>query len=108
MKQPKGKIDVQIAEQFLSDHVDSFEKKDQANERGLCGHVDTSSRGVKEWAWDPYNPGGAGQGSRQRNGSQDDFCGACWASLRGGLSGRALPGAPSRVHVATAAITRHE
>jgi Phospholipase B len=62
MKQAKGKIDVQTAEQFLSDHVDSFEKKDQANERGLCGHVDTSPRGVKEWAWDPYNPGGAVQG----------------------------------------------
>ncbi|HTT19073.1 MAG TPA: C45 family peptidase [Candidatus Sulfotelmatobacter sp.] len=62
MKQAKGKIDVQMAEQFLSDHVDSFEKKEQANERGLCGHVDTSPRGVKEWEWGPYNPGGAVQG----------------------------------------------
>ena len=62
MQQAKGKIDVAMAEQFLSDHFDSFEKKDQPNERGLCGHVDTSSRGVKEWAWDAYNPGGAVQG----------------------------------------------
>ncbi len=62
MKQAKGKIDVQMAEAFLSDHVDSFEKKDQPNERGLCGHVDASSRGIKEWAWDAYNPGGAVQG----------------------------------------------
>lgn len=62
MKQAKGKIDVSMAEQFLSDHVDTYEKKDQANERGLCGHVDTSARGVKEWSWDPYNPGGAVQG----------------------------------------------
>ena len=62
MKQEKGKIDVAMAQQFLSDHFDSFEKKDQPNERGLCGHVDTSSRGVKEWAWDVYNPGGAVQG----------------------------------------------
>jgi hypothetical protein len=51
-----------MAEQFLSDHVDSFEKKEQPNERGLCGHVDTSPRGVKEWGWDAYNPGGAVQG----------------------------------------------
>ena len=51
-----------MAEQFLSDHVDSFEKKEQANERALCGHVDASSRGVKEWGWDAYNPGGAVQG----------------------------------------------
>ena len=62
MKQAKGKVDVNMAEQFLSDHFDSFEKKEQANERGLCGHVDVSSRGVKEWGWDPYNPGGAVQG----------------------------------------------
>jgi len=62
MKEAKGKIDVHMAEAFLSDHVDSFEKKEQANERGLCGHVDTSSRGIKEWGWDAYNPGGAVQG----------------------------------------------
>jgi hypothetical protein len=53
--------------------VDSFEKavsnmaasnvgKAQPNERSLCGHVDASARGVKEWGWDSYNPGGAVQG----------------------------------------------
>ena len=62
MKQAKGKIDVTMAEQFLSDHGDSFEKKEQANERALCGHVDVSPRGVKEWGWDAYDPGGAVQG----------------------------------------------
>ena len=68
MKQAKGKVDVEMAEQFLSDHVDSFEKaassveKPQPNERTLCGHVDASARGVKEWEWSPYNPGGAVQG----------------------------------------------
>jgi hypothetical protein len=62
MRRSKGKIDVAMAEQFLSDHFDTIEKKDELNERGLCGHVDASSRGVKEWAWDAYNPGGAVQG----------------------------------------------
>jgi hypothetical protein len=67
MKDAKGKIDVEIAEQFLSDHVDSFEKaraseKVLPNERSLCGHVDASPRGVKEWGWEAYNPGGAVQG----------------------------------------------
>ena len=67
MKQSKGKVDVTMAEQFLSDHVDSFEKnasttEKQPNERALCGHVDNSSRGIKEWGWDAYNPGGAVQG----------------------------------------------
>lgn len=62
MKDRKGRIDVGMAEQFLADHFDSFEKKDEPNERGLCGHGDSSSRGVKEWAWEPYYPGGAVQG----------------------------------------------
>jgi len=62
MQQSRGKIDVTMAEQFLSDHGDSFEKKEQANERALCGHVDASPRGVKQWGWDAYNPGGAVQG----------------------------------------------
>jgi hypothetical protein len=62
MQQWKGRIDVQLAEQFLADHVDSFEKSARPNERALCGHVDNSSRGVKEWGWDAYNPGGAVQG----------------------------------------------
>ncbi|HVN18556.1 MAG TPA: C45 family peptidase [Dongiaceae bacterium] len=67
MKQEKGNIDVQMAEQFLADHVDVTERTrgvstDQPNERALCGHVDNSPRGVKEWAWDAYDPGGAVQG----------------------------------------------
>src|SRR5580700_4930812 len=51
----KGTIDVEMAEGFLADHFDSFEKtsshadKVQPNERSLCGHVDASPRGVKEW-----------------------------------------------------------
>ena len=66
-----GKIDVEMAEKFLSDHNDASETEKvvtgsnmfpKPNERSLCGHVDASARGVKEWAWDPYNPGGAVQG----------------------------------------------
>jgi hypothetical protein len=62
VEQAKGTIDVEMAEAFLADHVDSFEKKTQADERSLCGHGDASSRGVKEWEWNAYNPGGAVQG----------------------------------------------
>lgn len=64
----KGQIDIELAEQFLSDHVDRYarttldKKAGQPNERSLCGHVDRSPRGVKEWAWDAYYPGGAVQG----------------------------------------------
>jgi hypothetical protein len=61
LNQNKGKIDVALAQQMLGDHVDSFQKKDEANERVLCGHVDASPRGVSIWAWTPFYPGGAVQ-----------------------------------------------
>jgi hypothetical protein len=62
MQESKGKIDVEMAERFLSDHHDSFDNKEQPNERTLCGHVDASPRGVKQWDMNPYDPGGAVQG----------------------------------------------
>lgn len=62
VQRAKGTIDVQMAENFLADHFDSFEKKEQADERSLCGHVDNSPRGVKEWGREAYSPEGAVQG----------------------------------------------
>src|SRR6202162_6386039 len=62
VQRAKGTIDVEMAEAFLADHFDSFEKnsshveKVQPNERSLCGHVDASPRGVKQGGWDAYNP----------------------------------------------------
>src|SRR5208337_4637650 len=58
----KGKIDVTLAQQMLGDHTDSLQKKEEANERTLCGHVDASPRGVAVWSWNPSYPGGAVQG----------------------------------------------
>ncbi len=55
----KGQIDVEMAEKFLSDHVDSYTQKVDADERSLCGHVDRSPRGVPEWDEGPYAPHGA-------------------------------------------------
>jgi hypothetical protein len=62
VQRAKGTIDVEMAQDFLADHFDSFEKKEQPNERSLCGHVDASPRGAKQWGWDAHNPGGAVQG----------------------------------------------
>jgi hypothetical protein len=61
LNENKGRIDVSLAQQMLSDHVDSFEKRVEANERALCGHVDRSARGVSLWGWGPSYPGGAVQ-----------------------------------------------
>jgi hypothetical protein len=64
----KGRIDVEMAKAFLSDHEDAFEGKPGPNERTLCGHTDVSPRGVKEWEWGPYYPGGAVQGKAMDSG----------------------------------------
>src|SRR4029077_18297859 len=42
VQKAKRRNHAEMAEQFLSDHVDSLEKKEQADERSLCGHVDAS------------------------------------------------------------------
>jgi hypothetical protein len=59
MSEAKGRIDVAMAEKFMADHDDSFTGKNGADERSLCGHVDTVKKGVPEWDWGPYYPGGA-------------------------------------------------
>jgi hypothetical protein len=60
MAEYKGKIDVAAAQRFLADHYDTIEKKEEANERTLCGHVDLSPRGLPPWE-PPYGPAGAVQ-----------------------------------------------
>jgi hypothetical protein len=60
MAQYKGKIDVAAAQRFLADHYDTVEKKEDADERTLCGHVDLSSRGSPPWQ-PPYGAAGAVQ-----------------------------------------------
>lgn len=62
MQANKGKIDVPMAEQFLADHHDTFLNRKRADQRSLCGHVDTAKEGVAIWNWGPYFPGGAVQG----------------------------------------------
>lgn len=60
MAENKGKIDVQMAEQFLADHKDSVTGKTEASERTLCGHVESSPRGMGDWQR-PYGTAGAVQ-----------------------------------------------
>ena len=60
LEQSKGKIDLKLAQRFMGDDVDSFEKKSQPNERTLCGRIDLSPRGSAGWQ-PPYGPSGAVQ-----------------------------------------------
>jgi hypothetical protein len=55
----KGQIDVNLAEEFLADHEDSYTGKVTANARALCGHIDADSQGVPEWGDAPFYPDGA-------------------------------------------------
>jgi hypothetical protein len=60
MEQNKGKIDVASAEKFLGDHSDVFAGKVDYNERTLCGHIESSPRGMGTWQ-PPFAPAGAVQ-----------------------------------------------
>jgi hypothetical protein len=62
MAQSKGKIDVDMAQRFMADHYDSYEKKEHPNARSLCGHGEVMVGRDSQFEWDPYHPGGAVQG----------------------------------------------
>ena len=59
--QHKSAIDSDLVKQMESDPYDSFEKKQGPNERSLCGLVDRSPRGIPEWDWGKFFPGGTVQ-----------------------------------------------
>jgi len=61
MAQYKGKIDIDVAKAFEADKYDVIEKRDGPTERSLCGAVEQSPRGIPEWDWAPYYPGGTVQ-----------------------------------------------
>jgi hypothetical protein len=54
-----GKLDTALAEAYLSDHYDSYEKKVDIGKRSLCGHEEFSAEGEPVWANPPYSPSGA-------------------------------------------------
>lgn len=60
MEQNKGRIDAAMAEKFMGDHYDTFEQRESASERTLCGHVELSARGMGDWQA-PHGPAGAVQ-----------------------------------------------
>jgi hypothetical protein len=60
MAENRGKIDVAAAQRFLADHYDTFENKEDADERTLDGHIDLSPRGDGDWQ-PPFGMAGAVQ-----------------------------------------------
>jgi hypothetical protein len=60
MAKNQGTIDVAAAQGFLGDHYDTFEKKEDPDERTLDGHIDLSPRGSGDWQ-PPFGMAGAVQ-----------------------------------------------
>ena len=54
-----GHIDTTVAEQYLSNHYDSFDRRDNPGTRSLCGHMDTSKDAETAWDLAPFAPLGA-------------------------------------------------
>jgi len=61
MAQNKGKIDVEIGKQMEADAYDVIDHRQGPNDRTLCGVVDGVERGIPEWDWGKYFPGGTVQ-----------------------------------------------
>ncbi len=59
VQQHLGQLDTALAEQYLSDHYDSYEHKVVAARRSLCGHEDASKDPEPAWDSPPYSPSGA-------------------------------------------------
>jgi hypothetical protein len=59
VKEHYGKLDTALAEAYLSDHEDSYERKIDAGKRSLCGHEETSPVGESVWGNPPFAPSGA-------------------------------------------------
>src|SRR5215469_13691146 len=62
MSESKGRIDLTLAQVFLSDHKDSFTGKFGADVRSLCGHGDAMAEGDPQWDVRPFEPMGAVEG----------------------------------------------
>ena len=61
VKASAGKIDIDKIKQMEADKYDAFEGREGPNERSLCGVVERSPRGIPEWDWAKFYPGGTVQ-----------------------------------------------
>ena len=92
MKQEKGKIDVAMAQQFLSDHFDSFEKRPAQRTRAVRTrrYILARGKGVGLGRLQPRRRC-ARKGYRQHHGREDELCCKSRPSLRSRLPRRRIP-----------------
>jgi hypothetical protein len=58
MRQYKGRIDINLAKKFESDHYDVVRKRWVGSANTLCGHVDADEYGFVSADWRNFYPGG--------------------------------------------------
>jgi hypothetical protein len=61
LEQNKATLDIEAAKLMEADGYDVIEQKNAPDERTLCGCVERSPRGIPEWDWGKYFPGGTTQ-----------------------------------------------
>jgi hypothetical protein len=61
MSQHKGTIDIEMARRLEGDKYDVIEGRENPSERTLCGCIELCPRGVPEWDWGKFYPGGTVQ-----------------------------------------------
>jgi hypothetical protein len=108
MAQNKGKIDVAAAQHFLADHYDTIEKKEDADERTLDGHIDLSPRGSSGWVG-PYATAGAVQNKAADASmiAKMTFTAAAGSCVRQELQGGETSERPSGIRLAKASAAGH-
>lgn len=62
MEENKGQINLEKAKLFEGDHIDASLGTDASNANVLCGHIDDDPKGLPEFIWGAYFPGGSVQG----------------------------------------------
>ena len=105
----KGKIDTSLAEIFLSDHFDTYTKKEGANRRTLCGHGDAMADAMPGSDSKPFDPLGAVSGKvMDSNMAQAmDFSGANRPPLRDQVRRREISERSPGIFMAVAGAARH-
>src|SRR5439155_1551031 len=79
VKESQSTIDVETVKKMESDRYDGFEKRPGPDERSLCGCVELSPRGIPEWDWGKFYPGGTVQAKAVDSGMASKM--QLWAAM---------------------------
>lgn len=79
VKENNSLIDAEVVKRMEGDTYDAFEKTNGPNERSLCGCVERSARGIPEWDWGKFYPGGTVQAKAIDSGMAEKM--QFWAAM---------------------------